>query len=154
MALTQKQETFCLGILRGLTASDAYRQAYEAGGMKPETIHRQAKSLMDNPKIAARIEELRAPAIEQAQITVAYVLDMLKTNLERAMQHEEVRDSEGRPTGEYRYEGSVANKALELLGKHLGMFTDKHEHTGKGGAPLALPVIQIMRDSADPDPAD
>lgn len=34
-------------------------------------------------------------------------------------------DSDGNPIGEYRYNGSVANKALELLGKHFGMFLDK-----------------------------
>jgi phage terminase small subunit len=35
-------------------------------------------------------------------------------------------------------------KALELLGKHLGMFSDKLELTGKNGAPLGvLPDIKI-----------
>jgi hypothetical protein len=29
--------------------------------------------------------------------------------------------------GEYVYNGSVANKALELLGKELGMFIDRKE---------------------------
>jgi hypothetical protein len=42
-----------------------------------------------------------------------------------------VLDSEGRPTGEYRYGGNVANRALELLGKELGMFIDRSEHTNK-----------------------
>jgi hypothetical protein len=41
------------------------------------------------------------------------------------MQAEPVRDKDGNPTGEYRYDGAVANKALELLGRHLGMFADK-----------------------------
>src|SRR5690606_39413482 len=43
---------------------------------------------------------------------------------------------EGNETGVYVYNGSVANKALELLGKHMGMFTDKHELTGKDGGPI------------------
>lgn len=33
-------------------------------------------------------------------------------------------------------------KALELLGKHLGMFTDKVELSGKGGTPL-VPSINV-----------
>ena len=37
--------------------------------MKPETINRKAKALMDNGKIAARLAELREPAVEAAQIT-------------------------------------------------------------------------------------
>ena len=38
-----------------------------------------------------------------------------------------VLDRDGKPTGEYRYDGSVANRALELLGKQQGMFIDRHE---------------------------
>lgn len=36
---------------------------------------------------------------------------------------------------------------LDKLGKHLGMFTDKHEHTGKDGAPL-IPEVTDKRDLA------
>jgi hypothetical protein len=41
-------------------------------------------------------------------------------NANRAMQA--VPASEG---GEYRYDGAVANRALELLGKEIGMFIDR-----------------------------
>jgi hypothetical protein len=33
----------------------------------------------------------------------------------------------GQEIGEYTYNGSVANKALELLGKEIGMFVDRKE---------------------------
>ena len=33
-----------------------------------------------------------------------------------------VLDRQGKPTGEYTFQGNLANKALELLGKELGMF--------------------------------
>lgn len=36
------------------------------------------------------------------------------------------------------------NAALEKLGRFLKMFTDKHEHTGKDGAPLAPGVILVL----------
>jgi hypothetical protein len=39
------------------------------------------------------------------------------TLLSGVAQNVPVLDRDGRPTGEYRYEGQVANKALELLGK-------------------------------------
>jgi hypothetical protein len=48
-------------------------------------------------------------------------------NVERAMQAEPVVDAEGVPTGQYVYNGNVANKALELLGKEQGMFIDRKE---------------------------
>jgi hypothetical protein len=50
------------------------------------------------------------------------------------MQAEPVRrktdDGEKEVTGEYVYNGSVANKALELIGKELGMFIDRKKVGG------------------------
>ena len=56
-----------------------------------------------------------------------WVLTRLMENAERALQHVAVLDKKRKPTGEYRYDGSVANRALELLGKQQGMFIDRHE---------------------------
>jgi hypothetical protein len=60
----------------------------------------------------------------------AWVLSMLTENAKRSMQVEPVRDREGNPIGQYTYQGAVANKALELLGKELGMFQPKPEPEG------------------------
>ncbi len=40
------------------------------------------------------------------------------------MQAVEVTDAEGNRTGVYAYQGAVANKALEILGRNIGMFKD------------------------------
>ena len=40
------------------------------------------------------------------------------------MQAVEVMNAEGNRTGVYTYQGAVANKALELLGRNIGMFKD------------------------------
>ena len=61
-------------------ASEAYRQAYDAGKMKPETVNRTAKQLLDNPKIAARLDELRGEHAKRHEITV----DTLVAELEEA----------------------------------------------------------------------
>ncbi len=45
----------------------------------------------------------------------------------------------GVETGKYVYQGNVANKALELLGRHAGMFNDKL----KLGADTSL--LDLMR---------
>lgn len=55
MGLTIKQEAFCERYIETGNASEAYRQAYDAGKMKPATVNRTAKSLVDDPKIAARV---------------------------------------------------------------------------------------------------
>lgn len=56
------------------------------------------------------------------------------------------RDEEGNKIVERTHKLKVwdKNSALEKLGKHLGMFVDRHEHTGKDGAPLPPQVIQIV----------
>lgn len=76
--LTPKQEAFCLAYLETGNASEAYRRAYDAENMKPESINRKAKDVIDNVKIAARIAELRAPAVEEAKVSLALHLSDLK----------------------------------------------------------------------------
>jgi hypothetical protein len=48
------------------------------------------------------------------------------------MTAEPVLDRDGRPTGEYIYAGAIANRALELLGKEIGMFIDRREQGRPG----------------------
>lgn len=60
MRLTAKQDAFAQAIASGSTQADAYRKAYNAGGMKDGAIYREASLLLDNPKVAKRVEELRA----------------------------------------------------------------------------------------------
>lgn len=78
--LTQKQENFCLVYIETGNASEAYRQAYKTERMSSATVNRAAKQLLDNPKIATRLEELRAPIIERHNVTV----DSLIKELEEA----------------------------------------------------------------------
>lgn len=82
--LTPKQESFCLTYIETGNASEAYRQAYEAEGMKPETINRKAKELLDNGKITARIEELKAEHAERHKLTVDDLLRELEEARELA----------------------------------------------------------------------
>ena len=88
----------------------------------------------------AEIARLRSQVDRVAVVDAAYVLTRLRENVERAMTAEPVRDADGNPTGEYRYEGAVANRALELLGKTLGMFRDKVEHSGPDGTAIPIQV--------------
>jgi len=63
--LTAKQEAFCQGIADGLGQADAYRAAYDAEGMKDNTIYPLASKLMKNSKITARIAELKSQVQEK-----------------------------------------------------------------------------------------
>lgn len=119
MTLTAKQEAFCIAYLKCGNASDAYRQSYEASGMKAETIHRKAKDLLDNGKIAARLQELRAPAVAEAQMTLEAHLNALAS----------IRDAAAR---EGQYGAAVA--AERSRGQAAGFYVNrvKDETPGAG----------------------
>jgi len=68
-------------------------------------------------------------AVERVALTKQWVMQRLQDNVEMAMTAKPVLDREGKPTGEYRYEANAANRALELIGKELGMFSDRVEGT-------------------------
>ena len=67
--LTEKQERFCQFYLdTDGNASEAYRMAYDASNMQPETIWSNASRLVDNSKVEARIDEIRAERAENTRI--------------------------------------------------------------------------------------
>jgi len=80
VSVTPKQETFCQVYLETGNATEAYRQSYNCKRMKPETINRTAKDLLDNRKIAARLKELRSEHQGRHNITI----DNLTQELEAA----------------------------------------------------------------------
>lgn len=108
--LTIKQEMFCLAYIETGNASEAYRRAYDPKEAKPATINRTAKELMDTPKIAARIEELKAPVIERAQMTLESHLNDLKA----------LRDA---AAGEGQYGPAITAEVSR--GKAAGLYTEK-----------------------------
>lgn len=119
--LTPKQEAFCLAYLETSNASEAYRRAYNAVRMKPETINRSAKELIDNPKIAARLDELRAPAVTAAQITYESHLRRL-ADLSAAAEAAE--------------QFSAAITAEISRGKVAGLYIERTQVTGADGKPI------------------
>ncbi len=58
--LTEKQDAFANAIASGSNQSDAYRAAYNAEKMKPETVWSNASRLLNDSKVSARIAELKA----------------------------------------------------------------------------------------------
>lgn len=82
MNLTDKQEKFCQKVVELGNNSEAYREAYDTSRMKDASVHRKAKELMDNVKVAARLEELREELRARHRITV----DDLVRELEEARQ--------------------------------------------------------------------
>lgn len=121
--LNARQLRFALGVLEGKPAGRAYEDAgFKARG---DAADAAASRLLRNARVQAFLDKHRTKLSEDTGLTVAWVLQKLEANVERAMQAEPVMRREGNEwveTGEYTYQGNTANKALELIGKHLGMW--------------------------------
>lgn len=108
--LTIKQEAFAQAMASGLYPNQAaaYRVAYDAETMAPGTIYQEASRLMADPRIAARVDEIKGikqagERLNSAQIK-AHVIARL---------HIESLDPDSSPASRIR--------ALELLGKLGGV---------------------------------
>lgn len=110
-------------------AQDGIKAAVKAGYSEKSANHSSAKMLR-NPLVIAEIAKQYQIIANAAKLTPKWVLDQLQTIVKRCMQSEPVYDSNGEPTGEYRFDSKGANTALGLIGKHLGMFTDRLELSG------------------------
>ncbi len=120
-----RHEKFAQALFQGKSASEAYVLAgYKAN--KGNFVR-----FKDNQRIKARLLELQQQVsdavVAKTALTKQWVIDRLRENVARSMQMEAVRNADGETIGEYTYNGSVANRALELLGKELSMFIDRKE---------------------------
>jgi len=139
-SLTAKQEQFCLEYMVDLNAT----QAAIRSGYSKDTAQQIGSENLSKPLIAEKIAQLRAERSERVQIDADYVIENLAEIVERCMQRTEVKDHNGVGTGEYKFEHNGANRALELLGKHLKMFTEKKEMDVN-----INPISKILEDMAD-----
>lgn len=104
--LTEKQKRFCEEYLIDRNATQAYiRAGYSV--KKKITAEQNSSKLLKNTKVQAYLTELSEHQSERTQITADIVLKELA----------KIALTETEITGKEKM------KALELLGKHLGMFT-------------------------------
>lgn len=115
--LTPKQARFAALYVELGNASEAYRRAYDVGpDSKDDGIHVNASKLLANAKVALRVDELQAEAMEVAKLNRAWVLKRLMRNADKALELEDL---------------TASNKALELIGKtdELSMFVERSNVT-------------------------
>ena len=111
--LTGKQEAFAKLVAGGAVLSDAYRECYSADTMKDSTVWSEACRLAQNPKVSTRIKDIQAD-MEADRRTIERRREewVLKRLSEEADQADNA---------------SSRIRALELVGKTVGMFTDRIE---------------------------
>jgi phage terminase small subunit len=122
--MTPKQEAFVLAYLESGNASEAYRRAYSAENMKDSSVRVQAAKMLASPNIALRVEQIRKPAVDAAQMTLEQHLRDLQ----------ELRDK-AKEEGKY----SAAVTAEVARGKVAGFYVEKVEQVG----PLVVNVVRL-----------
>jgi phage terminase small subunit len=147
-----RHELFCHEYLIDLSIKNAAARA----GFSERSARQHGWVVFNRPEVKERIAFLREERNRELGLDSYYVLKNLKSVVERCMQAEEVLDREGNPVwiqgpdGEYapqyKFDQAGANKSLELIGKHIGMFNDKVEHTGKNGGPIQTVNTTITLD--------
>lgn len=122
--LTAKQETFVQEYLTDLNATQAAIRA----GYSPRTAKHTGCRILQKPDVARIIAEARRKREIRTGITQDRILERLA----------EIAFGEG-------HKDSDALRALEFCGKHLGMFKDKLELTGKDGGAVSLSMPERTR---------
>ena len=127
--MAPRQEKFCMEYMATGDAVTAYRAAnYKVGKDKTDTM-RRAYAMLNNPKIKQRIDDIRQEAIKHMAWNADKVLDRLNEIYDHSLQN-----------GDY----TNANRSVESVAKHLGMFVDRSEqkikmgHFESGDDPLSI----------------
>jgi phage terminase small subunit len=168
--MTNKQKRFCEEYLIDLNATQAAIRA----GYSPDSARQSGSDNMNNPYIRARIDAALAERSKRTGVNadrvvrelarVAFVNANNVINMDSATIKDDACEDDTAavasvkvktiPTADgegVEREIKLADKlkALELLGRHLGMFTDKVEHSGSvdtGSRELASILQQLQGD--------
>lgn len=133
--LSDKQRRFVQEYLVDLNATQAAIRA----GYSERTAYSVGQRLLKNVEIQRAVAAAQAKRARRVEVTQDYVLSNLVEVVERTMQRapvldrkgEQVTDEEGRAV--WTFDAKSANRALELLGKHLGIFRDRVQNEISGG---------------------
>ena len=129
--LSDKQRVFIDEYLVSLNAKEA---AIKAGYSK-KTAKSIGQENLTKPAIAAAIKEKMDERAEKSELSAEWILNNLKEVTERCLQKKpvvkfdkeekcmmQVTDENGE--GVWTFDSSGANRSLELLGRHFGIFKE------------------------------
>jgi phage terminase small subunit len=138
--LTPRQSRFVDEYLIDLNATAAAERA----GYSAKTAYSQGQRLLKNVEVANEIQQRMDERSDRVKIDADFVLQGIAKNIARCEQGSPIVDRNGEPVmtetpdGDiapaWRYDATNALKGYELLGKHLKLFTEKHDHTSSDGS--------------------
>lgn len=139
--LTDKQRKFVSEYLVDLNATQAAIRA----GFSERTAGSMAQKLVAKSHIQEAIKAAQAQREKRTLVTVDYVVSSLREVAERCLQKspvtnakgKQVQDEQGRDV--WKFDSAGANRALELLGKHVNAFGERKEETPED-MPIAIEV--------------
>lgn len=140
--LTDKQRKFVSEYLVDLNATQAAIRA----GYSERNASKIGPELLGKTGVRAAIEAAQAQREKRTLVTVDYVVSSLREVAERCLQKspvtnakgKQVQDEQGRDV--WKFDSAGANRALELLGKHVNAFGERKEE-----APEDMPVAIEVR---------
>lgn len=148
--LTAKQAAFATAYATGKTLQEAYAEAYNAGKMKPATMKRRADELLRQPKIAQRVTSLREKverACEDAAVmNRVEVLEEL-TRIATGGGLYPAYGAEGEEMSPRPATVKERLKALEMLGKHHQLFSERVDLTQQGAFEVNITVLDEAKET-------
>lgn len=133
--LTPKQEAFCLAFLETGNAAEAYRRAYDvAPDAKDGWLYVEACQLLDNPKIALRLKELRDQAEKLSIFNLSAAMDEFEQARVLAKTEKNPSAMVAATTGKVKLFGLDRPTKFEHTGKDGGAI--QTEEVGAGAAKL------------------
>lgn len=123
--LTQKQENFVLHLFEHGNQAAAYRYAYDVSeNARDEWIYVEACQLLDNPKVAQRLSELRAKAEERSIFNRMQATEELEEARAMAMKEKNPAAAVSAVNGKVKLWGLEPKRSSRI------------EHTGPNGGPI------------------
>lgn len=133
-ALRGKHEIFCQEYIVDYNGTQAAIRA----GYEEKSARQQASRLLSQEEILNRIMELQADQVKRLAISQDYVVMQLLDTYKCCREATPVMKydydlGEMVETGIYQFDSKGALRALELLGKHLGMYDRKGASARQSG---------------------
>lgn len=116
--LNEKQKQFCEEYIIDLNGTQAAIRA----GYSGKTANRIASELLSKLDIQEYICELKNERSERVKYSQDELMRDILEVKNRCMQANPVLDKEGNETGIWKFDSNGANKALDMLAKHVGFY--------------------------------